>query len=165
MIFMRNFNKYPGKRIFILMLTALLLPVAKTGAQNPNLEKLNNFKIGFFTKKLDLTSAEAEKFWPVYNDYQDQRNLIQMEKMKINRNFNQNGNSLSDASLSEMGDKFVDCLVQESTLAVTFHKKLKEVLPPAKVIRYYQAENQYKAQLLNELQNFKQQRQGQGRNF
>ena len=43
-------------------------------------------------------------------------------------------------------------LSQESALAVTFHKKLKEVLPPAKVIRFYQAENQYKAQLLNELQ-------------
>ena len=46
----------------------------------------------------------------------------------------------------------LSAIVQESALAVTFHKKLKEVLPPAKVIRFYQAENQYKVQLLNELQ-------------
>ena len=65
-----------------------------------------------------------------------------------------------------MGDKYVDCIVQESNLAVAFHKKLKEVLPPVKVILYYQAENQYKIQLLNELQNAKQQqRLKQGRNF
>ena len=46
----------------------------------------------------------------------------------------------------------------ESSMAVTFHKKLKELLTPAKVIRYYQAENQYKIQLLNELQENRQHR-------
>jgi hypothetical protein len=144
----------------------ILLPAFRSAAQNPNLEKLNNYKIGFFTRKLNLTSEEAEKFWPVYNDYQSQRNLIQMEKLKLNRNFNQNQSSLSERQLEEMGDKYVDCLVKESNLAVTFHKKLKEVLPPVKVILYYQAENQYKVQLLNELQNAKQQQKVRpGRNF
>jgi hypothetical protein len=65
-----------------------------------------------------------------------------------------------------MGDRYVDLLVQESGLAVTFHKKLKTVLTPAKVIMYYQAENQYKVQLLNELQNQRQQQKLRpGRNF
>src|ERR1035437_8105011 len=89
-----------------------------------------------------------------------------LEKLKLNRNFNQNESSLSDNQLEEMGDKYVDCLVQESNLAVVFHKKLKEVLPPVKVILYYQAENQYKVQLLNELQSVKQQQKLRpGRNF
>jgi hypothetical protein len=154
------------KKISILSLILLLLPISWISAQNTNLEKLNNYKIGFFTKKLNLTSAEAEKFWPVYNDYQTQKNQIQLEKLKLNRNFNQNENSLSDAQLEDIGDKYVDCLVRESTLAVAFHKKLKEVLSPAKVILYYQAENQYKIQLLNELQTAKQQqRLRPGRNF
>ena len=146
------------KKVVIVILIILMLPVIRVAAQNPNLEKLNNYKIGFFTKRLNLTSEEAEKFWPVYNEYQGKRNLIQLEKLKINRNFNQNGSTLSDNQLVEMGDKYVDCLVQESALAVAFHKKLREVLSPSKVIMYYQAENQYKAQLLNELQNVKQQR-------
>ena len=135
----------------------LMFPFVRSSAQNTNLEKLNNYKIGFFTKKLNLTSEEAEKFWPVYNDYQSQRNIIQIDKLKLNRNFNQNESSLSNSQLEEIGDKYVDCLVRESTLAVEFHKKLKAVLPPAKVILYYQAENQYKIQLLNELQTAKQQ--------
>lgn len=154
--------------IFLLMI--LMFPIISLDAQNTNLEKLNNYRIGFFTKKLNLTSQEAEKFWPVYNEYQSQRNQIQTEKMKINRQFNQNESSLSDKQLEDMGDKFVDLIVQESNLAVDFHKKLKEVLAPSKVIRYYQAENQYKLQLLNELQNVRQQQgAGQrlrpGRNF
>jgi len=145
----------------------MMFPVIWTSAQNTNLERLNNFKIGFFTKKLNLTTAEAEKFWPVYNEYQGQRNLIQIEKLKLNRTFNQNESSLSDKQLEEIGDGYVDCLVKESNLAVEFHKKLKLVLPPEKVILYYQAENQYKIQLLNELQTVKQQQRvaRPGRNF
>lgn len=154
------------KRVVIFLLIILTFPVIRSSAQNSNMEKLNNYKIGFFTKKLNLTSGEAEKFWPVYNEYQSQRNQLQVEKLKLNRNFNLNESTLSDNQLEEMGDKYVDCLVQESNLAVAFHKKLKEVLPPAKVIRYYQAENQYKVQLLNELQNVKQQQRSRsGRNF
>lgn len=156
------------KKIFALLLFTGVIASGRLTAQNNNLERLNNYKIGFFTKKLDLTSSEAEKFWPIYNDYQNQRNQLQLEKVKINRTFNQTGSTLTDNQLTDLGDKFVDILVQESSLAVAFHKKLKEVLPPAKVIRYYQAEVQYKAQLLNELQNVKQapaQRLRPGRRF
>lgn len=166
MIFMNIYKFEAMKRIIIFLFIMSVYPVIRSSAQNPNLEKLNNYKIGFFTKKLNLTSEEAEKFWPVYNDYQSQRNQIQLEKLKLNRNFNQNGSTLSDDQLEEMGDKYVECLVQESNLAVAFHKKIKEVLPPVKVILYYQAENQYKAQLLNELQNVRQQQKARpGRNF
>lgn len=156
MIYMNNYNMTDMKKMIFFLTIVFLVPALRSEGQTTNLEKLNNYKIGFFTKKLDLTSDEAVKFWPVYNEYQTQRNSIQMEKLKINRNFNQNESSLTDKQLTEMGDKYVDLLVQESNLSVDFHKKLKEVLPPAKVIRYYQAENQYKAQLLNELQNVRQ---------
>lgn len=163
---MNNYKLNAMKRIAVILLIVLIFPVAKSFGQNTNLEKLNNYKIGFFTKRLNLTSGEAEKFWPIYNEYQVQRNELQLEKMKINRNFNQNESTLSDKQLEEMGDRYVDLLVQESGLAVTFHKKLKTVLSPAKVIMYYQAENQYKVQLLNELQNQRQQQKLRpGRNF
>ena len=163
---MNNYKFEAMKRVVIFLLIILMFPVIRSSAQNPNLEKLNNYKIGFFTKKLNLSSEEAEKFWPVYNEYQGQRNLIQLEKLKLNRNFNLNESTLSDNQLEEMGDKYVDCMVQESALAVTFHNKLKEVLPPVKVIRYYQAENQYKVQLLKELQSVKsQQRVKPGRDL
>ena len=166
MIFMNNYKFEAMKRIVIFLFILSAVPVIRLSAQNTNLEKLNDYKIGFFTKKLNLTSEEAEKFWPVYNDYQGQRNLIQLEKVKLNRNFNQNEITLSDKQLEEMGNKYVDCMVQESNLAVSFHRKLKEVLPPVKVILYYQAENQYKVQLLNELQNQRQQQKLRpGRNF
>jgi hypothetical protein len=158
---MNDFKIETMKRGILTLIILLMFPALKLAAQNPNLEKLNAYKVGFFTKKLNLNSPEAEKFWPVYNEYQNQRDILQQEKRNLIRDFNQNENSLSDDQLSEIGDKLVGCIVQESSLAVAFHKKLKEVLPPAKVIRFYQAENQYKTQLLNELQGIKQQQQQQ----
>jgi hypothetical protein len=162
---MNTYKPETMKKGFIILLILLLTPFVKTTAQSQNLEKLNAFKIGFFTKRLNLTSREAEKFWPVYNDFQDQKTRIQFEKTMIIRNFNQNESSLSDIQLSELGDKLVATIVQESALAVSFHNKLKEVLAPAKVIRFYQVENQYKAQLLNELQGKQQQRLNPGRDL
>ena len=44
-------------------------------------ERLELFSIQFITKKLDLTPAEAEKFWPLYNEQKEaSRNLIQTKK-------------------------------------------------------------------------------------
>ena len=159
-IFMKNYKLQTMKKGLIFLMLIVTLPLMRLTAQNSNFEKLNAYKVGFFTKKLNLTSQEAEKFWPIYNEYQKQKNLIQVDKISIIRDFNQSESTLSDNQLSDMGDKLIADVTQESALSVTLHKKLKEVLPPAKVIRFYQAENQYKAQLLEELQGVKQQQGG-----
>ncbi|MDQ6757613.1 MAG: hypothetical protein M3004_11835 [Bacteroidota bacterium] len=41
-------------------------------AQNegPKGEKIQALKIAFITQKLNLTADEAQKFWPVYNQYE-----------------------------------------------------------------------------------------------
>jgi len=154
-----NFYKSGAmKKGVILLVVTLLFPSMEMSAQNQNLEKFNTYKIGFFTKRLNLSSTEAEKFWPVYNEYQNQKTRLQVEKTLTIRTFNQNENTLSDREISALGDKLIGIITEESALAITLHKKLKEVLPPAKVIRFYQAENQYKQQLLNELQGRQQQR-------
>ena len=38
-------------------------------AQPARGEKLEAIKVAYITKELNLTSSEAEKFWPVYNEY------------------------------------------------------------------------------------------------
>jgi hypothetical protein len=157
---MNSYNSVKMNRGLLILTIALVLPVMALNAQNANPERFSAYKIGFFTKKMNLTSEEAEKFWPVYNDYQKQRNLIMREKIMLIRDFNQNESALDNAQMTEMGDKLIKYISDESSLAVAFHKKIRELLPPAKVIKYYQAENQYKIQLLKELQENKQQRRG-----
>jgi hypothetical protein len=120
-------------------------------AQNQGREKLDAYRIAFFTKRLNLTPQEAEKFWPVYNEFQNKRNSIQMERVQLNRNVNQNELNMSEKDMAEAGDKLISLQMQEANLAMDYHKKFKEILSPVKVLRLYQAENLYRLQLLNEL--------------
>jgi hypothetical protein len=137
--------------MMILLLT-ISIDISAQAQRVERMERLESYKIAFFTKRLNLSPQEAEKFWPVYNDFQKQKNIIQAEKASIIRIFNQNESTLSDDELINLGDKLIATITQESALALDFHKKLRVVLPPAKVIRLYQAENQYRMQLLKELQ-------------
>lgn len=158
---MNNFNITEMKRMVIVLIALSVFPLWQSKAQNqqnpslnqnPNLDKLNAYKIAFFTRRLNLTSQEAEKFWPVYNEFQSKRNAIQTERQGLNRNVNQNMLNMSEKEMIETGDKLISFQVQEASLAQEYHKKFREVLSPAKILRLYQAENQYRMQLLNELE-------------
>ena len=148
---MNDFKILSMKRAVLILIVLVVFPLIQVNAQNPNLDKLNAYKIAFFTRRMNLTSQEAEKFWPVYNEFQDKRNAIQSERQALNRNFNQNELNRTETELIEAGDKPVALQVQEAALAQEYQKKFKEILAPAKIIRLYQAENQYRLQLLNEL--------------
>ena len=148
---MNNFNFKAMKKVAIGIIILVVLPLTKLTAQNPNLEKLNAYKIAFYTKRLSLTSHEAEKFWPVYNEFQNKRNDVQIERQKINRNINQNELNMSEKEMIESGDKLIALQVQEAALAQEYHKKFRDILSPVKILRLYQAENQYRLLLLNEL--------------
>ncbi|MEI8141601.1 MAG: hypothetical protein WCG90_01915 [Chitinophagia bacterium] len=43
-------------------------------------ERLEFFRIQFISKKLDLTVAEAEKFWPAYNEQKEASQRLMQEK-------------------------------------------------------------------------------------
>lgn len=153
---MKYFRNLNMKKLILVLISAAVFPFAKTAAQNPAMEKLNAYKIAFFTKQLNLTPQEAEKFWPVYNEFQSKRSSIQQERAMVNRNINQNELNLTEKEMIEAGDKIVGFQVQEAALSQEYHKKFKEILSPVKVIRLYQAENQYRTQLLNELRDAQQ---------
>jgi hypothetical protein len=143
------------KQLLYFAATLLLLVPQSVTAQGQQQvqenERIAAFKIALFTRRLNLSPDEAEKFWPLYNEYDNRRLKLQQERSVTIRNINLNEGRMSDADLIKAGDKLVSLQVEEATLTQALHNKLKEVLPPAKVIRVYQAENQFRSQLLNEL--------------
>jgi paraquat-inducible protein B len=129
------------------------------GAAQGDGEKLTAYKIAFFTRNLNLTPAEAEKFWPLYNDFSSRRSKLQSDRILLMRYAAQNEANMSEGEIASTAEKLTQSFSDEATLVVSFNENLKKVLPPAKVIRLYQVENQYKQQLLRELN---QRRQGTG---
>jgi len=166
MIYM-NFYSNVMKRIFYAVVIIMLAAVTGASAQGQRMgpgqgqadnERLTAYKIAFFTQRLDLTPAEAEKFWPLYNKFSDGKSSLQAERLSLMRNASQNESTMSDAELSATADRLVQTYADEATLVSSFNRDLKQVLPPLKVIRLFQIENLYKQQLLRELN---QRRQGQ----
>lgn len=149
------------KRGVFVLIALMVLSIFSVSAQNPNRERLDSYKIAFFTQKLKLTPSEAEKFWPLYNELQEKKTQIQLEKLHLNRKFNQEASMLSDKEMTAMGDKLIELEVLEANLSLTFHQHIKEMLPPVKVLRFYQAETQYRLKLLNELQDRRQEKGNQ----
>ncbi len=68
------------KRFLLLMsfTVSFLIGVAQNG------ERLYALKIAYITKRLDLSPDEAQKFWPIYNQYSDE--LMQVRKDAIRNN-------------------------------------------------------------------------------
>ena len=153
-----NSYKYEVMKRTVVLIFILILSLPRIQAQNPNQERLDAYKIAFFTKRLNLTPREAEVFWPVYNEFQAKKNQIQQERVQLNRKFVQEAATMSDEQLTAAGDKLIELGVLEAELSVAFHQKLKGILPPIKILKLYQAENQYRQQLLIELQKRREQK-------
>jgi len=146
------------KRLLVIFSVLMLIPVTEIKAQdNDNLDKLTSFKIAFFTQKLNLTPSEAEKFWPVYNDYSARKGKIQAERFSLIRYASQNEANMNEAELALSASKLTQTFVDEANLTAYYGSEIQKILPPAKVIRLYQAENQYKQRLLMELKERRQQ--------
>ena len=65
----------------ILVLFSSLNFYAQGEKMKEKREQIKTMKVAFLTTELDLTSAEAEKFWPLYNEQKEaSRNLMQTAK-------------------------------------------------------------------------------------
>ncbi len=156
---MNYYNNIMKKLSYIVICLTLFNLNAAQGQEQTDNEKLTAYKIAFFTQRLDLTPAEAEKFWPVYNDYSARKTKLQIDRVSMIRYATQNEANMSEAELSSTADKLARTFVDEASLIATFNNDLKAALPPAKIIRLYHIENQYKQQLLRELNQRRQEQQ------
>lgn len=68
---------------FLLILTFALSLMAPAMAQQDDprdaASRVQALKIAYLTKKLNLSPEEAQRFWPVYNKYEDEIRLANQE--------------------------------------------------------------------------------------
>lgn len=106
-------------------------------------EQIEVIKIAFITNKLDLRTEEAQKFWPVYNNYQKEL----MELIKKRREDRQKADIAPN-------DKINADLAYESKmldLKKKYKKFYSKVIPPEKILLLYQAEHEFREHLIKQL--------------
>jgi hypothetical protein len=146
----------PTVKSFIISLTfaVFMFNVVNLYAQddeNSKRAQLESQKVSFITRMLNLSVAEAQKFWPVYNEYQQKNQEIIKKRRELFAKLRINKNQLSDDELTKISDQYIQLQIDEAKLASEYHTKFKEVLSISKVVAYYRAEEQFKIWLLNEV--------------
>ncbi len=117
-------------------------------------ERIKNLKIAFISNKLDLTSQEAERFWPIYNKFDDQKVKLHIQKRQLMKKLkSENKMNLSDSEsfkLMEESEKIeLDILNNRRELV----KNLQGVIPSQKVLLLKKIEDDFKNLLLKQLKN------------
>lgn len=136
----------------------LLLSVTIYG-QNERLkekrDQIKAMKVAFLTSELNLTSDEAEKFWPIYSSYDDKQFELRHQKMKTY------AKKLNDGSLDNMSDKEALAFLNqiESTdeelylIRKKFNSALRNILPPTKILKLRKSEVDFDRKLLQQYRN------------
>lgn len=118
-------------------------------------EQIYALKVAFISNNLSLTSTEAEKFWPIYNSFEDKQ--FELKHQKSISNIKKMNYDL----LSKMSDK--EALVVLTQMEASedelfqLRKKLiinlKSVISPVKIIKLKKAEDEFNKKLLQQYRN------------
>jgi hypothetical protein len=117
----------------------------------PGSEKFKAMKVAYITEKLNLTSAEAEKFWPVYNEFQTKKEAVFKELKTLKRANKQEDKEVSDTEIEKMLNQRIITKQKELDLEKEYLAKFKSVLPIRKVGEFYKAEESFKRELLRKM--------------
>lgn len=140
------------KIVTILVLFTSLNFYAQGDKMKEKREQIKTMKVAFLTTELDLTSAEAEKFWPVYNAFEDKQFVLRHQKMGsfIKK--------IKDGSVSQMTEKeastFLNQMESNDEEIFMLRKKLtttlRNILPASKILKLKKSEEDFNRKLLHQ---------------
>ena len=123
-------NQLLKMKKYLLIFFVLLGSLSQIKAQDG--EKIQSLKIAFITQKLQLTPSEAEKFWPIYNEYDNEVHGLQLD--------NNDPNPLGkEEKLLNIRKKYLS--------------SFEKILGPDKTNRLFNAERDFRGILIRRLQN------------
>ncbi|MDD2191167.1 MAG: hypothetical protein PHO12_01290 [Bacteroidales bacterium] len=154
---------------FILMLVLSLMAIPTINAQiqkrdqtcdasNRQGEKrhaMDNFtnkmkvnKIAYLTDKLDLSVEEAQKFWPIFNNYEDEMNAVR-EKMRP-RDTTKEGFpmrpdflKMTEKEAQDMINRHLKSKREIIDIQDKYSKEFKKAIPTQKIMMLFMLEKRY----------------------
>ena len=121
-------------------------------------EKLKAYKTAYLTEQLDLSSKEAEKFWPIYNTYEKKYFQLKVNKMSEMRTVVKEQGGFDALSEKEANQILLKISSNEQAILDAkkeLYKKLKKILPAKKILMLNKAEHDFNRKLLSDYRNKK----------
>jgi len=142
----------------IILSSLGLILILSAFAQNESArEKIENAKIALITKRLDLSPEQAEKFWPIYNEYSRKHQKIREEfsKAKINHD-PKTASEEENQRLLQLGMKVKERALE---LEKEYSNRMLKIISNRQLMSLRKAESDFKKMLLNRLRKRQQMQQ------
>lgn len=117
-------------------------------------ERIKTLKIAFITERLAFTETEAQKFWPIYNAFEEENNKLRRDS--YNKRKVEDFDSMTEADAKLLLDDMSSIENKRHKLREKFMKDLLAVLPAKKVILLKKTEDEFNKKMFEE---FKKRRQ------
>ena len=106
------------------------------------------------TEKLDLSSSEAEKFWPIYNAFDKAQLKLRHEKLRAIKNeLKDQIDTITDEVALMKLNELLAAEAELNALKQTFHVKLKNVISSKKILLLKISEEGFNRQMMKRLRN------------
>jgi hypothetical protein len=132
----------------LIILVFVLLSNVSFSQNESKSDKVETMKIAFLTNKLNLTAKEAQVFWPLYNEYSQKMEILRKAKKSEHDEIKSKNGMPTDKEIAAYMDEVFSTKQKELDLQKEYYAKYVKLLPMKKVALLYQAENQFKKELL-----------------
>ena len=123
------------KKCFITLVLALF--VCTVYSQRG--EKIESLKVGFLTNRLNLDAKTAEKFWPVYHQYEEELMAVVRER-RMNQGETRNADEILDQEQKALDIKR------------KYNAIFSKIISPDQVNQLYRAESDFRQIIINRSQ-------------
>jgi hypothetical protein len=143
------------KQLFAVVILFVMTTMGFAQSDNDYLEiardVLKTEKKAAIADVMQLSDAESQPFWDLYNEYQGKLYLVQNKRIAIIKDFADHYENLSDEKADELWSGTLAYQQEILKLKKSYYKKFKKILPAGKAARFFQAENKIETLINAEL--------------
>lgn len=152
----------------LTLLTAFILAVPLR-AQEPDmppppdgarLREIKAQKAAYLTTKLALTPQQAERFWPVYNEYDDAQDGLRRARFEQMRGTRRSGSSITEAEAQKVLQRTLEIRQQEVDLERRYNDRFIGIIGAVKTLELHRAERDFQREVLRRVKDRMEEREG-----
>ena len=132
-----------------ILLLACFVSFAQRGGKMMQ-EKIKAQKVAYITEQLSLTPTEAEKFWPIYNIFDETMHQLRRKDMRDLRERMRSEN-VSESDAKQIIEDYLAIEELEHQAEIKLLKDLSSVIPAKKIIKLKSAEDSFNRMLMKRL--------------
>jgi len=143
-------RKLAGAATAAAVLAAVLFhgPVVAQDTRNDielTRDQIRTKRTEIVTEYMDLTQPESDKFWPLYRKYHADLESINPGLIQRASALDESTTPVSDKDARGLLDEYLKTQKSRVELQQKYVKQFSKVLPPRKLVRYFQLENKMDA--------------------